>query len=68
MTFEPLGQRGELLSRAKLFDDLAGCHRDTATKCDGAGLPVKYGEYERGKADAYNVCASVFRHLASTNL
>lgn len=54
----------DLLSRATLFEQLAQSHRRTGSSCERAGLPPEIGEYERGKADAYDVCASVFRHLA----
>ena len=52
-----------LLARAKVFQQLAQSHRATAAKCDCAELPPEHGDYERGKADAYDVCSDTLKHL-----
>lgn len=55
---------GVLLARAQVFHELAQTHRETAAKCDNAELPPEYGDYERGKADAYDVCSDTLKHIA----
>lgn len=52
-----------MLARVTLLRQLAQSHRETASKCDAALLPAEYGDYERGKADAYDVCADMMKHM-----
>lgn len=54
-----------LLARAQLFHELAQSHRETSAKCDNAELPPEYGDYERGKADAYDICSDTLKHIAN---